>query len=324
MNSPGIKAYIAGHTGMVGSAIRRRLERGGYEIASPAVRIDLRDQLAVFNYLKSVKPDWVFMAAAKVGGIWANTTYPADFIYDNLVIQTNVMHASYLAGVKKLMFLGSSCIYPRLAEQPIKEEYLLSGYLEPTNKPYAVAKIAGIVMAQAYNTQYGTNFLSVMRTNLYGPNDNYDPKNSHVIPGLIRKFHEAKVRGDDEVEVWGTGTPLREFLHVDDLADACVFLMERYDSGEIVNIGSGAEVSIRELAVMVGEVVGFRGRIRFNPDYPDGTPRKLLDISRLQSLGWRPTIGLREGLVSAYAWFVEHVAGGAGNEALGQRRRVTA
>ncbi|MGC8908950.1 MAG: GDP-L-fucose synthase family protein, partial [Desulfomonilaceae bacterium] len=233
-----------------------------------------------------------------------------DFIYDNLVIQTNVMHASYLAGVKKLMFLGSSCIYPRLAAQPIKEEYLLSGYLEPTNKPYAVAKIAGIIMAQSYNAQYGTNFLSVMPTNLYGPHDNYDPKNSHVIPGMIRKFHEAKMRGDAEVEVWGTGRPLREFLHVDDLADACVFLMERYDSGEIVNIGSGVEISIKDLAELVGDVVGFKGRIRFNPDYPDGTPRKLLDISRLTSLGWRPSIGLREGLVSAYAWFVEHVARG--------------
>ena len=298
--------YVAGHTGMVGSAICRRLKRCGYRVLVPPKRVDLCDQAAGLDLLEKLRPDWVFLAAAKVGGILANSNYPADFIYSNLAIQTNVMHSAYLTGVRKLMFLGSSCIYPRLAQQPIKEEYLLSGYLEPTNQPYAVAKIAGIIMAQSYNRQYGTNFLSVMPTNLYGPNDNYDLRDSHVIPGMLRKFHEAKVSGSDSLELWGTGKPLREFLHVDDLADACVFLMENYDSSEIVNIGSGVEISIKDLAGLVSEVVGFEGSIQFNPAYPDGTPRKLLDISRIKDLGWQPSISLRDALVSAYGWFLEN------------------
>jgi len=255
---------------------------------------------------KELGPDWVFLAAARVGGIYANTTYPADFIYSNLAVQTNVMHAAYLTGVKKLLFLGSSCIYPRLAPQPIREEHLLSGYLEPTNLPYAVAKIAGIVMAQSYNKQYGTNFLSVMPCNLYGINDNFDLKDSHVVPALIRKIHEAKMSGLDEVEIWGTGRPLREFLHVDDCADACVFLMENYDSGDLVNIGAGQDISIGELALMIRDIVGFQGAVRFNPAMPDGTPRKLLDVTRLTGLGWKPSISLRDGLSATYQWYVKN------------------
>jgi len=268
--------------------------------------VDLTDQSAVFRLFKELGPDWVFLAAARVGGIYANTTYPADFIYSNLAVQTNVMHAAYLTGVKKLLFLGSSCIYPRLAPQPIREEHLLSGYLEPTNLPYAVAKIAGIVMAQSYNKQYGTNFLSVMPCNLYGINDNFDLKDSHVVPALIRKIHEAKMSGLDEVEIWGTGRPLREFLHVDDCADACVFLMENYDSGDLVNIGAGQDISIGELALMIRDIVGFQGAVRFNPAMPDGTPRKLLDVTRLTGLGWKPSISLRDGLSATYQWYVKN------------------
>lgn len=298
--------YVAGHTGMVGSAICRRLEKAGYPLALPKIRVDLTNQAGVQSLIEDLQPQWVFMAAARVGGIYANSTYPADFIYSNLTIQTNIIHAAYLAGVKKLLFLGSSCIYPREAPQPVKEVHLLSGYLEKTNMPYAVAKIAGIVMAQSYNRQYGTNFVSVMPCNLYGPNDNFDLKDSHVVPSLMRKTHEAKVSGEDFVEIWGTGNPLREFLHVDDLADACVFIMENYNSGELLNIGSGKDMSIRELAMMMKDIVGFDGDIRFNAQMPDGTPRKLLDVSRLSALGWRPSMSLREGLTSTYNWYLEN------------------
>jgi len=292
---------------MVGSAIYRRLKKAGYKLVGPTSRLDLRDQKVACELLSDLKPDWVFLAAAKVGGIQANLSYPADFIYSNLMIQTNVMHAAYLVGVKKLMFLGSSCIYPKFAPQPIKEEYLLSGYLEPTNEPYAVAKIAGIKMAQAYNRQYKTNFISVMPTNLYGPNDNFDLKNAHVIPALIRKHHEAKLADAQFVEIWGTGKPRREFLHVDDLADGCVFLMENYNSGDIINIGSGEDISIAELAELVRDVVGYKGDFKFNPNMPDGTPRKLLDVSRLTELGWKPSISLAEGLLSTYKWYLENI-----------------
>jgi len=298
--------YVAGHTGMVGSALCRRLKQAGYPLTLPQARVELTDQTAVFNLFERLKPEWVFVAAARVGGIYANSTYPAEFIYSNLAVQTNLIHAAYRNGVKKLLFLGSSCIYPRDASQPIKEEYILSGYLEPTNLPYAVAKIAGIIMAQAYNKQYGTNFLSVMPCNLYGPNDNFDLKDSHVVPALIRKIHESKEAGRDCVELWGTGNPLREFLHVDDCADACVFLMETYNSGELVNVGSGTEVSIRGLAELIQEIVGFQGELVFDSSMPDGTPRKLLDISRLTALGWDPKITLRDGLKSAYQWFLNN------------------
>ena len=268
--------------------------------------MDLRDQQACRSLLERIKPDWIFLAAARVGGIHANSLYPADFIYANLMIQTNILHAAYLHGVRKALFLGSSCIYPKSAPQPMKEGYLLSGYLEPTNQPYAVAKISGIVMAQAYNKQYETNFISVMPSNLYGPNDNFDLENSHVIPALLRKIHEAKISGAELVEIWGTGNPRREFLHVDDLADACVFLMETYDSSEIVNIGSGEDLPVRELADMIKDVVGFKGDMRFNPNMPDGTPRKLLDVSRISALGWKPSISLRDGLVATYNWYLEN------------------
>lgn len=297
--------YVAGHSGMVGSAICRRLRLGGYPLVLPTLRTDLTDQESTLQLLDRLKPDCVFLAAAKVGGIHANNTYPAEFIYNNLMIQTNVIHASFVVGVKKLIFLGSSCIYPREAPQPIKEEYLLSGYLETTNKPYAVAKIAGIVMAQSYNRQYNTNYVSVMPTNLYGPNDNFDLENSHVIPALMRKTHEAKLARSEYLAVWGTGKPLREFLHVDDLADACVFILENYDSGEPLNIGSGVDISIGDLAQMMKDVIGFEGEIRFNPEMPDGTPRKLLDVTRLNSLGWHPSISLRQGLLKTYEWYLE-------------------
>jgi GDP-L-fucose synthase len=302
-----IGVFVAGATGMVGSALSSRLVRKGYTlIKGPIPRADLTDQRATLDLLKDLKPDWLFLAAAKVGGIQANATFPADFIYLNLMIQTNVLHSAYLSGVKKLLFLGSSCIYPKFAPQPIKEEHLLSGHLEPTNEPYAIAKIAGIIMAQSYNRQYGTNYVSVMPSNLYGPNDNFDLENSHVVPALLRKTHEAKMARAKAIEIWGTGAPLREFLHVDDLADACVFLMENYDSSEPVNIGAGTDLSIRELALLIKEVVGYDGEILFNPDKPDGTPRKLLDVSKIKALGWQPSIPLREGLESTYRWYVEN------------------
>jgi GDP-L-fucose synthase len=299
-------AYVAGHNGMVGSAICRRLNRGGYNLVLPESRVDLTDQQATLDLLRSLKPDWVFLAAARVGGIYANSSYPAEFIYTNLMIQTNVIHAAYLTGVKKLLFLGSSCIYPRECPQPMKEEYLLSGYLEKTNTPYAVAKISGIIMVQSYNRQYGTTFVAVMPSNLYGPNDNFDSQDSHVVPALMRKTHEAKCSGAPFVEIWGTGNPLREFLHVDDLADACLFIMENYDSGELVNIGTGSDLSIGELALMMKDVVGFQGEIRFKPEMPDGTPRKLLDITRISALGWCRSTPLKQGLVSTYQWYVEN------------------
>lgn len=303
------KIFVAGHRGLVGSAIVRALQASGYTnlLLRTSKELDLRDGCATQKFMHSERPDYVFLAAAKVGGIWANNTYPAEFIYDNLTIAANVIHASYLAEVKKLLFLGSSCIYPKLCPQPMKEEYLLSGLLEPTNEPYAIAKIAGIKLCQAYNRQYGTKYISVMPTNLYGPGDNFDLKTSHVLPALIRKFHAAKKNGEQAVEIWGTGTPLREFLHVDDLASACLFLMDRYQEDKHVNIGSGAELTIAELANLISRVVGFRGRIIFNPAMPDGTPRKLLDISKLLSLGWQPRISLEEGVAATYLWFKSHM-----------------
>ena len=296
------KIYVAGHRGMVGSAIVRRLARAGLGnlVSRTHDELDLRDQAAVRSFFAMEKPEYVFLAAAKVGGIHANNTRRAEFIFDNLAIQTNVIDAAWRSGVKKLLFLGSSCIYPKLAPQPLKEESLLTGPLEPTNEPYAVAKIAGIKMAQAYREQYGFNAISLMPTNLYGPNDNYDPDSSHVLPALLRKFHEAKLEGRREVVIWGSGSPRREFLHVDDLADAAMFLMENYDDGAIVNVGVGEDLSIRELAELIAEVVGYRGALRFDPSMPDGTPRKLLDVTRLARLGWRARINLREGLERTY------------------------
>jgi GDP-L-fucose synthase len=296
---------VAGHRGLVGSALERRLAAGGYDnlVHRTHAQLDLEDQRAVFGFFERERPEWVFLAAAKVGGIHANSTYPADFIRSNLAIECNVIEAAHRFGVAKLMFLGSSCIYPKHAEQPIREEYLLSGYLEPTNQPYAVAKIAGIEMCQAYNRQFGTNFVSVMPTNLYGPGDNFDLENSHVLPALMRKVHEAKERGDPEVVVWGTGKARREFLHVDDMADACVFLMERYDGSEIVNIGCGEDVSIGEVAAMMKRVVGFEGEIVQDTSKPDGTPRKLLNVSRLKGLGWEARTPLERGLAETYDWY---------------------
>lgn len=311
--------YVAGHRGLVGSAICRELNRLGFSrvIGRSRAELDLRDEREVRGFFNSERPQFVFLAAARVGGILANSTYPADFILDNLRVQNNVISAAYEAGAAKLMFLGSSCIYPKLAEQPIKEEYLLTGALEPTNEPYAIAKIAGIKLCQAFNRQYGTNFVSVMPTNLYGPGDNFDLRNSHVLPGLIRRFHEAKEARASEVVVWGTGQVRREFLHVDDMASASVFLMQNYDSSEIINIGCGADVTIADAAALVREIVGFEGQIVFDPSKPDGTPRKLLDVSRLQSLGWSPSISLRDGLESTYKWFQEFGADSRG----AQRRR---
>ena len=305
MKLSGARIFVAGHRGLVGSAIRRRLEAAGCGniILRSHRELDLTRQAEVEAFFASEKPEYVFLAAAKVGGIWANSSYPAEFIYQNITIQTNIIHASYLSGVKKLLFLGSSCIYPRDCPQPMKEEYLLSGYLESTNEPYAVAKIAGIKMCQSYNRQYGTRYISVMPTNLYGPEDNFDLETSHVLPALIRKFHEAKERGLTEVVIWGTGTPRREFLHVDDLAGACVFLMEHYDGSEIVNIGVGEDQTIRELAEMIAEVVGFDGKLQFDPTKPDGTPVKLLDVGRLNRLGWKARIPLRNGLAETYEWY---------------------
>ena len=299
------KIYIAGHRGLVGSAIVRCLLKHGYSnlITRTRHELDLTDQAAVQNFFQKERPEYVFLAAARVGGILANNTYPADFICDNLYIQSNVITAAYTSGVKKLLFMGSSCIYPKLCPQPIKEEYLLTGALEPTNEWYAIAKIAGIKMCQAYKKQYGFNAVSVMPTNLYGPGDNFDLKNSHVLPALIRKFHEAKLNNHQKVTVWGTGKPCREFLHVDDLAEACLFLMQNYDSEEIINIGAGKDITIKELADLIKEIVGFQGEILFDISMPDGTPRKLLDISKIQQLGWSPKISLREGIKSVYQWF---------------------
>ena len=296
---------VAGRSGMVGSAIERRLRGEGFSnIIGPASgELDLTDQAAVLKFLDRERPEYVFLAAAKVGGIHANNTYPAEFIFTNLMIECNVIHAAYLSGVKKLLFLGSSCIYPKHAPQPMKEEYLLDGKLEPTNEPYAVAKIAGIKLCESYNRQYGTDFISCMPTNLYGKNDNYDPVNSHVIPGLIRRFHEAKVLGRTEVAVWGTGTPKREFLYVDDLADACLFLMKKYSGNETVNVGSGEEVTIKELAGTVRDVVGFDGDVVFDPSMPDGTPRKLVDSAKIHAMGWKAKTKLRDGLKLAYEDF---------------------
>jgi len=303
------KIYIAGHKGLVGSAIVRNLEKKGYKnlILKTRKELDLLDGVKVAAFFKKEKPEYVILAAARVGGIMANNTYPANFIYENLTVQNNVIHNSYLSGVKKLLFLGSSCIYPRMASQPIKEEYLLMGELEPTNKAYAVAKIAGIIMCQSYNKQYGTNFISVMPTNLYGPNDNFDLNNSHVLPALIRKFDEAKNNGAKEVTVWGTGKAKREFLHVDDLADAALFLMLHYDSEAIINVGVGKDISIRELAELIADIVEYDGRITFDASKPDGTPRKLLDVSRMSELGWEPKISLRNGIKQTYQWYREHV-----------------
>lgn len=302
------RLFVAGHKGLVGSAIVRELERRGYTniYTRSHAELDLENGEAVAKFFATERPEYIFLAAAKVGGIMGNSTYPADFIYSNLVIQTNVIHAAYKAGVKKLLFLGSSCIYPKLAPQPIKEEYLLTSDLEPTNKPYAVAKIAGLVMCESYNRQYGTNFISVMPTNLYGPNDNFDLETAHVLPALMRRFHEAKKNAAPAVTLWGTGTPKREFLHVDDLAAACVFLMETYDGSEIVNIGTGEDVTIKELAETIADIVGYTGAIEWDTTKPDGTPRKLLDVSRLHALSWHHTIELREGLERTYNWFLEH------------------
>ena len=302
------RIFVAGHRGLVGSAVVRALAAAGYANAVQATKadVDLREQSAVRSFFERERPAVVVLAAARVGGIGANSTYPADFIRDNLAIQTHVIDAAHRAGVEKLVFLGSSCIYPKLATQPMTEDQLLTGPLEPTNEWYAVAKIAGIKMVQAYRRQYGFHGISLMPTNLYGPGDNFDLENAHVLPALVRRFHEAKLRGDGEVVVWGTGTPRREFLHVDDLASAVVFLMERYDDEQIINVGVGADISIRELAEMVREVVGFEGQLRFDPSKPDGTPRKLLDVSRLTALGWRAQIGLREGLEATYRWFLDN------------------
>jgi len=300
------KIYVAGHSGLVGSSIVRRLQTDGH--ANLTLRthaeLELEDQRAVIEFFQTERPEYVFLAAAKVGGILANDTYPADFIRSNLIIQMNVVEAARLANVRKLLFLGSSCIYPRHAPQPIREEYLLSGPLEPTNEAYAVAKIAGIRLCQAYNRQYGTRYISVMPTNLYGPGDSFDLKQSHVLPALIRKIHEAKVAQSPHVVVWGSGTPRREFLHADDLARACVFLMNEYESSEIINIGQGTDISIGELALLVADIVEYRGEIVFDRSMPDGTPRKLLDVSRLTGLGWSPSIELRTGIAQTYGWFL--------------------
>lgn len=298
--------YVAGHRGLVGSAIVRRLEKNGDSriVTRTSSQLDLRDQKSTLAFFEAERPTQVYLAAAKVGGIQANSTYPADFIRDNLLIQTNVIDAAYRCGANKLLFLGSSCIYPKLAPQPISEAALLSGPLEPTNEWYAVAKIAGIKLCQAYKRQYGFNAISVMPTNLYGPGDNYDLESSHVIPALIRKFHEAKISGATHATVWGTGTPRREFLHVDDLAEACVFLMEHYNGEEIVNIGTGEDATIAETAALVAEAVGFKGELRYDTTKPDGTPRKQLDVSKIHRLGWMAEIPLQEGLADAYAWFL--------------------
>lgn len=301
------KIYIAGHRGMVGSAIHRKLIKEGYTniVTSPSSELDLRDQAQVTEFFKVHKPDYVFLAAAKVGGIISNNTYRGQFLYENLQIQNNVIHNSYLNGVKKLLFLGSSCIYPKMAPQPLKEEYLLTGPLEETNEPYAIAKIAGIEMCDAYRAQYGCNYISVMPTNLYGYNDNYHPQNSHVLPAMIRRFHEAKESGAPVVTIWGTGTPKREFLFADDLAEACYYLMQNYDEPKLINIGTGEDIAIKDLALLIKKVVGYNGAIDFDTSKPDGTPRKLMDVSKLHSKGWKHTIELEEGIKLAYRDFLE-------------------
>src|SRR5258706_1487446 len=292
------KIYIAGHRGLVGSAIHRKLLKEGFRnlVLKTHSQLDLCDQHAVQSFFEAERPEYVFLAAAKVGGILANNTYRGEFIYDNLMIQTNIIHAAFMHNVKKLLFLGSSCIYPKFAAQPIKEEALLSAALEPTNEPYAIAKIAGIKMCQSYRQQYGSNFICLMPTNLYGPNDNYDQMNSHVLPALIQKFYEAKAHDRETVEIWGSGTPKREFLHVDDLADACLFLMENYDSDEIINVSTGVDISIKDLALLIKHCSDFNGDLYFNTEYPDGTPQKLLDTAKINSLGWSPKIDLQEGI----------------------------
>lgn len=307
------KIYIAGHRGMVGSAIVRRLQKDGFSniVTRGSKELDLKEQQAVRDFFAAEKPDVVVLAAAKVGGIHANNVYRAQFLYENLMIQNNVIHSAYTNGVKKLLFLGSSCIYPKLAPQPLKEESLLTGLLEQTNEPYAIAKIAGIKMAESYRRQYGVNYISAMPTNLYGPNDNYDLNNSHVLPALIRKFHTAKTTNAPSVEVWGTGSPMREFLHVDDLADACFFLLMNYDEEMFVNIGTGEDLTIKALAEMIKEIVGYTGELKWNTEKPDGTPRKLMDVSRLHNLGWRHRIGLRDGITSVYAEFAKSELAGA-------------
>jgi GDP-L-fucose synthase len=303
------KIYIAGHRGMVGSAILRKLEREGFDniITRTSTELDLRNQADVRAFFESERPEYIFLAAAKVGGIMANNIYRAEFLNDNLLIQNNVIDGAYRTDAKKLMFLGSSCIYPKLAPQPLREDSLLTGLLEPTNEPYAIAKIAGIKMCEAYRSQYGSNFISVMPTNLYGPNDNYDLNNSHVLPAMIRKFHEAKEEGKPFVELWGTGSPLREFLHADDLAAACYFLMQNYNEAGFLNVGVGSDVTIKHLAGMIRKVVGFEGEIKWNTDKPDGTPRKLMDVSKLHALGWKHTIDLEEGITRTYQDFLEKI-----------------
>jgi GDP-L-fucose synthase len=303
------KIYIAGHRGMVGSAIYRKLVKEGFDnfVLKTSSELDLRNQADVKAFFEAERPEYIFLAAAKVGGIMANNIYRAEFLHDNLLIQNNVIDSAYRTGAKKLMFLGSSCIYPKLAPQPLHEDSLLTGLLEPTNEPYAIAKIAGIKMCEAYRAQYGCNFISVMPTNLYGPNDNYDLNNSHVLPAMIRKFHEAKEENKPFVELWGTGSPLREFLHADDLADACYFLMETYNEASFLNVGVGADVSIKHLAEMIQKVTGYEGEIHWNTDKPDGTPRKLMDVSKLHSLGWKHTINLEEGISRTYQDFLQKI-----------------
>lgn len=308
MLSPKSKIFVAGHRGLVGSAIVRRLEKDGCSnfVNRTHSELDLTNQAAVNEFFSDERPEYVFLAAAKVGGIYANNTYPADFIMQNELIQCNVINAAHKYNVNKLLFLGSSCIYPKLCPQPIKEEYLLTGALEPTNEAYALAKISGLKMCQFYNTQYGTNFISTMPTNLYGPNDNFDLNNSHVLPALMRRFHEAKLNNAKEVVLWGTGTPLREFLHVDDLADACVYLMNNYNGNEFFNVGTGQDVTILELAKIIKRVVGYNGKIVLDSTKPDGTPRKLLDVSRLERAGWKASIQLEDGISSTYDWFLSN------------------